>query len=487
MDHTLENQNRYRRKADRLSSNLPIITLLFIAALTVINGSAGPTAAVYASPLQSFQTAQQLANSKTGELAGQQVLKLTITGNQALPLHAITRNISTREGRFFDPDLLQFDVDKLWRMPEIKRVNGPFIQETPDGIIVTIDVVERKVIRSIQFIGNRGLSDRDLRKQSSLEEGAPLDLNAVSMAKVKIEDHYKEKGYPRTQVEIMEGEHIELGDVVFLIHEDQQQKIWNVKFEGNDFVSDARLKTLIQSKPGILKLVGGLAKRTEIDQDIVRLANYYKSFGYFNCRIGRELEESNDGRWMSVRFIIDEGPRYKVRNVSFIGQDAYRDDQLNKLVSMKPDSKNMPNFNASKMNEDVVALRELYGSEGFVFAKVEAEPRFLEEPGMLDMVYKIDEGERYRVGQINVHIAGGGITKKEVVINRLSLKPGDWLNSNLLNATERRLGASQIFAGRQDPGGASAPKVVVRTPEMKKLEDVRRTSRGSSVTETRMR
>ena len=259
MDHTLENQNRYRRQADRLSSNLPIMTLLFTAALTVINGSAGSATTVYASPLQSFQTAQQLANSKTGEPAGQQVLKLAITGNEALPLHAITRNISTREGRFFDPDLLQFDVDKLWRMPEIKRVNGPFIQETPDGIIVTIDVVERKVIRSIQFIGNRGLSDRDLRKQSSLEEGAPLNLNAVSMAKAKIEDHYKEKGYPRTQVEIMEGEDIELGDVIFLIHEDQQQKIWNVKFEGNDFVSDARLKTLIQSKPGILKLVGGLA------------------------------------------------------------------------------------------------------------------------------------------------------------------------------------------------------------------------------------
>ena len=106
---------------------------------------------------------------------------------------------------------------------------------------------------------------------------------------------------------------------------------------------------------------------------------------------------------------------------------------------------------------------------------------------MLDMVYKIDEGERYRVGQINVHIAGGGITKKEVVINRLSLKPGDWLNSNLLNATERRLGASQIFAGRQDPGGASAPKVVVRTPELKQLEDVRRTARGSTGTETRTR
>ena len=146
----------------------------------------------------------------------------------------------------------------------------------------------------------------------------------------------------------------------------------------------------------------------------------------------------------------------------------------------------MPEFNASKMNQDVVALRELYGSEGFVFASVEAEPRFLEEPGMLDLVYKIDEGQRYRVGEINVHIEGGGFTKKEVVINRLSLKPGDWIDSNKITACERRLGAAQIFAGRQDTG-ASAPKIVVRTPEIKEMENNQQTARSASGNGNRIR
>ncbi|MCH2181379.1 MAG: hypothetical protein MK108_05175 [Mariniblastus sp.] len=438
----------------------------------------------------SYQLTENSSSSSVTSLSqtsGPKVAEVVVTGNKELPMYALNRNISTRAGRFFDADLLQHDVDRLWRMPEVKRVNGPYVKETPDGLVITIDIVERQLIRSIQIIGNRGLSDRELRKKTNLTEGAPLDLNAVRMAKTRIEDHYQQKGYPRTQVEVMQDENIELGDVVFLIHEDQQQKIWDVKFEGNSFASDARLKTMIQSKPGILKVVGGLAKRNEIDQDVVRLANYYKSFGYFNCRIGRELEESNDGRWMTVRFIIDEGPRYKIRNVSFLGQNAYSHEQLSKLVDLKPDDKAMPEFNASKMNEDVVSLRELYGSEGFVFANVEAEPRFLEEPGMLDLVYKIEEGERYRVGQINVHIEGGGYTKREVVINRLSLKPGDWIDSNKITACERRLGAAQIFAGRQDPGGAAAPKIVVRTPELKQLEEGQRTAGAVSNSGNRIR
>ncbi len=485
MGHTLESISKYRSHTDR--TGLQHATRrITCACISVILGSCFAShPASWAYQLESMPTEDRVT-AKLSQQSGPKVIEVIVTGNDVLPMHVLKRNISTRVGRFFDPDLLQHDVDRLWRMPEIRRVNGPFIKETSDGLIVTIEVVERQLIHSIQFIGNRGVSDRDLQKMTNLKDGAPLDLNAVRMAKTRIEEHYREKGYPRTQVDVMQNEEMEQGDVVFLIHEDQQQKIWNVEFEGNNFVSESRLKTLIQSKPGILKVVGGLVKRDEIDQDVTRLSNYYKSFGYFNCRIGRELEESNDGRWMSIRFIIDEGPRYKIRDVRFIGQDSYQADQLEKLVELKPDDKEMPEFNASKMNQDVVALRELYGSEGFVFASVEAEPRFLEEPGMLDLVYKIDEGQRYRVGEINVHIEGGGFTKKEVVINRLSLKPGDWIDSNKITACERRLGAAQIFAGRQDTG-ASAPKIVVRTPEIKEMENNQRTAHSASGNGNRIR
>ncbi len=485
MDHTLESKNKSSWNAVPSGLCHSIFKIVWVGMFCIACNLAGSQTSW--SCQQENLTPPEDNTTILSQRSGPKVADVVITGNNVLPTHAVNRNISTRIGRYFDPDLLQHDVDRLWRMPEVKRVNGPFIKETPEGLVITIDIVERQLIRSIQVIGNRGISDRELRKKTNLTDGDPLDLNAVRMAKTRIQDHYKEKGYPRTQVEVMQGEDIEHGDIVFLIHEDQQQKIWNVKFEGNQFASDSRLKTMIQSKPGILKVVGGLVKRTEIDQDVVRLANYYKSFGYFNCRIGRELEESNDGRWMTIRFIIDEGPRYKIRNVSFMGQDVYTDNQLSALVKLKPDEKNMPEFNASKMNEDVVALRELYGSEGFVFANVEAEPRFLEEPGILDIVYKIAEGERYRVGQINVHIEGGGFTKKEVVINRMSLKPGDWIDSNKITACERRLGAAQIFAGRQDPGGATAPKIVIRTPELQQLENAQRTAGSAPNTGNRLR
>lgn len=414
---------------------------------------------------------QSLTPAEPG--AGEVVAEVVIKGNKNLPEHYLTRNIRTRPGRYFDPDQLQQDVDQLWRMKEVKRINGPYLERTPQGLVITIEVVEKHLITKVEFIGNRGISDQSLKKQTGLEDGEPLDVYEVKMLKSRIEDFYHEKGYPKTQVEILDGDQPDDEKVVFLIHEDEKQRIWDVRFEGNTIATDERLKTQIKSKPGILKVFGGLVKREEIDQDISRLMSYYRSLGFFNARIGREFSESNDGRWMTLRFIIDEGPRYRVRDVAFMGNTKYTQEQLSSALKLKPEGGTPPDFNSAKMERDVVNLRDLYGSEGHVFAEVDAEPRFLEEPGLIDIVYKISEGEQYRVGKINVHIDGDyGVTKREVVLNRVGLNPGDIIDVRELRKTERRLGATQIFAGSDPSMPGAPPQVVVRPPELKELEAV---------------
>ncbi|WP_162273920.1 BamA/OMP85 family outer membrane protein [Mariniblastus fucicola] len=395
----------------------------------------------------------------------QLIAEVNFRGNSKLASHQLRRNISTRPGRYYDPDKLQQDVQQLWKMPEIARVNGPYIEQTDNGIVVTFDIEERNAIADITFIGNRGIDDRTLRKESGLGEIGHLDVHRIRMAKSRIEELYRERGFPRTQVEIKEGNESNDSQIVFLIHEDQQQRIWKVEFEGNSVAPDGRLKSLIKAKPGILKVFGGLAQKKQIDQDIVRLESYYKSLGYFSVQIGRDISESNDGRWLTVRFIINEGPRYKVREVRFVGNERYDSEDLEKLLKLKPGAEGQPEFNSARMSEDVGALRDLYGANGFVYANVEAEPRFLEEPGYLDMVYRISEGEQYRVGQINVNYNGGnGITRREVILNRLSLRPGDLIDARKLRTDEIRLGSARIFATGQEAGG-SPPRIVVRPPE----------------------
>lgn len=397
------------------------------------------------------------------------IAEVLIRGNQLVPEHHITRNFRTRPGRYFDPDLLQQDVDQIWRMREIKRVNGPFIDKTPAGLVITIEVIEKQLLSGIEIVGNRGITDRAIKKHLGIEDEHPLDVHEIRSIKSRIEEFYREKGYPRTQVEIISGADPEDEKVVLLVNEDSQQRIWKAEFQGNSIATDARLRHFIKSKPGILKVFGGLVKRDEIEQDVLRLTNYYRELGFFSARIGREVVESDDGSWLTLRFIIDEGPRYQIRNVSFIGNKVFTAEQLQEMLELRPNADDYkPHFNAAKMNKDTAELRDLYGTYGFVFAQIEAEPRFLETPGELDLVYRIDEGDPYRVGKINVHVNGGnGVTKREVVLNRLSIRPGDLVNIREIRNSERRLNSAQIFAGN-DPSSGGAPARIVVTPPVAK-------------------
>lgn len=122
-------------------------------------------------------------------------------------------------------------------------------------------------------------------------------------------------------------------------------------------------------------------------------------------------------------------------------------------------------FDQAEENKDVSTLIDLFGSQGHVFADIQPELRYLEEPGMLDVAYKIKEGEVFSVSEVNVHIAGEfPHTKQTVVLARLSPKPGDIIDTREVRNSERQLEASQLFAGTQNDG--EPPRIVVRPPDL---------------------
>ena len=55
-------------------------------------------------------------------------------------------------------------------------------------------------------------------------------------------------------------------------------------------------------------------------------------------------------------------------------------------------------------------------------------------------------------------------TRRNVVINRLSLAPNDIININEVRASERRLRSSQLF--KTDPASGVAPSIAIRAPEL---------------------
>ena len=121
-------------------------------------------------------------------------------------------------------------------------------------------------------------------------------------------------------------------------------------------------------------------------------------------------------------------------------------------------------FEQAKMQKDAQWLQELYGSQGYVFADVQPETIYLEEPGQVDLRYDIKEGDRFRVGHIFVHINGDNPhTRIQTALNRVTLRPGQIMDIRELKASERRLLASSLF--HTDAQSGQRPKISYRIPD----------------------
>ena len=125
---------------------------------------------------------------------------------------------------------------------------------------------------------------------------------------------------------MLEGDKPEDRRAIFLINEGTKQKVWNTAFIGNTIANDGRLRTQISTSRPFLYLFGGEFDRKKLDEDVEKLTAYYRGLGFFRARIGRELEFNEKENWVTITFVIDEGPRFKVRNVSVIGNTKFTND-----------------------------------------------------------------------------------------------------------------------------------------------------------------
>src|SRR5262249_11163001 len=154
----------------------------------------------------------------------------------------------------------------------------------------------------------------------------------------------------------------------------------------------------------------------KVEEDIKTLEKYYKNLGYLTARIGREMEFDPSQTYCTLRFVIDEGPRCQVDSVKFVGINKFRVEDIHGMMQLKAGQP----FDGQHLVRDRTTVEQIYGSYGYVFADVKAEPRVSEDATHMDLVYVIEEGKRYRVADIRVQIEGEHPhTNIRTVLNRI--------------------------------------------------------------------
>lgn len=391
------------------------------------------------------------------------IAKVLIEGNKTIPASTIRRRITLRPGRTADAaeDIVRKDIRDLYGTRWFYTVEAKY-RRTPDGLVLVYKLVERPVVGRVEYVGNKKVKTGKLAGITGLREGSAYSVATNKESVRRIREYYREKGYRFAEVSLQKGGTPEDRDVIFDIKEGPKVTVRRVRFDGNDSFNGELLKTKLLTKSRLFWFFGGNYDPSTIPDDIASLKQYYHSLGYFDVKISDEVAFNEDKSGVTLTYNIEEGERYKVRNIIVQGNDIITEEKIREDFEVAEGDY----FALRHVAKDQQSVQTKYGELGRIFAKVRAVPRFLETPGVVDLVYDIDEDKVYRFRFINVNIRGGNPhTRETVALNQLMFAPGELANPDAIRMSKRRLGGSPIW----ERGGPGAPKINLRPVEPKNL------------------
>ncbi len=389
------------------------------------------------------------------------VLAVKIVGNRNVSSHEIIQQLQTRKGRFYDYEAVLGDVRRLNDMGSFDHVTfKPEEYPEKNGVVITFIVHERALIQLVSFHGNRALTDRELKGRAGLSPKDPYSEFTIESARRRMLDYYREEGFNQASVTTVSGAQAKPGVVEFRINEGPLERIWSIKVEGNTILTEARLKKIIKSRgpvAGVIPYFNNKADLQKINKDVDVLAATYHNLGYLTATVGRQISYDEGGKWMYVTFVVNEGPRFKINNVQIEGSRFVTEASLRNRITLK--SGDM--FDGTSMRKDVGEIVYGYGELGFIYAEVTPQTIMRDDSNSVDLIYKIEEGDRWRINNIRVNIEGEPhLMRESTMLNLLELREGDYVDRRKLETGRRRLQGSQLL--EVNPQVADPPDIIVQ-------------------------
>src|SRR5438477_683591 len=359
------------------------------------------------------------------------------TGPATISRERILAQMRTKVGLPYSDTVAETDIRALYNTGQVQNVRI-FGQPESDGVKVIVAVQTRTMLNEIQIDGATRISPKRLRKNLGVRLNTPVREEDLEKGRQKILEIYQGRGFNDIEVQF----HVEPIDatrgtsrVVYTISEGIKGAISRILFEGNTHFSQQTLRKQMKTKgKTIISALdkSGRLDETQLQDDVQKVREFYQNHGYIDVVVREVRKERTSGGALHIVIAIDEGPQYHVGKLSFIGYKATSEDKLRAVVKTHEGAV----YSAKAIKEDAKAIADAYGSGGYVDLTVVPESS-LSHGGLIDLTYRIDEGQRSYVERIN--ISGNTRTKDKVIRREVLIAPGDVFNTVRVETSKKRL------------------------------------------------
>lgn len=354
-------------------------------------------------------------------------------------------------------------VKRYWKHGLFSDVRIEADEVRGDSIFLRITLATRPKVSELNINGVKKTEKDDLAGKIGIVKGSQLTPNMIDRAERIIKKYFDGKGFKNADVDILQRDDLaNQGQLIVDINIDKHEKVRvnhiyitgnnaipRKKFMGGFFSGGILKKTNEKGFKSLLKAKKFVDTKYAEDKD--RVIEKYNELGYRDAIIVADSVVDLGNNLVDVYIDIDEGQKYYLRNVNWVGNTLWSSDALNSVLGMnRGDVYDMTLLN-KRLKSDDTSVGNMYYNRGYVFNEI--IPIENVDGDSIDLDIQISE--RIQATMNKVTIYGNDRVYEEVVRRELDVKPGDLFSMDAIKQTLQQIGQMPYF----DPEQSTQPDI----------------------------
>ena len=346
-------------------------------------------------------------------------------------------------------------VKRYWRNGLFSKVSITADSIVGSKIYLCIHLGMRPRISGINYHGLKKAEREDMETKLGMMRGGQLTPNMIDRAKILAKKYFDDKGYKNAEIDIVQRDDPEKQNQVILdvnIDKKAKMKVHKLIFDGNEKLKDSKIKGSLFSKGAFGKIheagkFTNIFKSKKFTDERYReakqaLLDKYNELGFRDATILEDSVSNYDDKHVDVYVKIDEGDKYFIRNITWVGNTVVTTDYLNAVLEMKKgDVYNQKHIN-KRLKEDEDAAGNWYYNNGYVFSNIDpVEVNIVGDS--IDLEMRVTEGPQAHLNHVRIY--GNDRLYEEVVRRELHTKPGDLFNKEAITRSIRDIASMGFF------------------------------------------
>lgn len=389
---------------------------------------------------------------KTYKLAG-----LTVTGIEGYEDYVLTGISGLTVGQELEvPGTAITDaVKRYWKHGLFSDVSISADSIVGDNIYLKIHLAPRPRISTINYNGLKKTEREDMEKKLGLLKGGQITPNMIDRAKILAKKYFEDKGYKNAEVFIRQRDDVAAKNQVILdidVDKKEKLKVRSIIIDGDNQLGEKKIKGTLFSKGAFAKTheagkLSNILKSKKFTperwaEDKKNLITKYNEYGYSDAMIVKDSVWNVDPKHVDIYVKVDEGKKYYIRNIKWVGNTVYSTDYLSRLLDMKKGDVYNQTYLNKRLSQDEDAVGNAYWNNGYLFYNL--QPTEVNIVGdSIDLEMRITEGQQARINRVKIN--GNDRLYENVVRRELRTKPGDLFSKEALQRSARELASMGHF------------------------------------------